>query len=255
MKDFLLPKTGGLAAIDVLDESDITDVLALHETARAALPADKKHFVPAQGTAFYQNFLSRQTGLMIGIRYSRKIIAQMTMESPMPLREAIALHVITNNDIRYFHASLDDNIVVFRSIETHPEFRGNNLEQYLLNFASELPFAHVADHLFAQVAANDKRVWNAYASFKFGIVGAAYDTQDKQPRFIFQKPAFGFDLVPDLIADEVDPMADFPAIIALTQREGLVGYYESGSKERLSFLRNREANNLMPFVARATGKK
>jgi len=255
MKDFLLPKTGSLAVIDLLSEADLEDVLALHEAARAALPADKKHFLLPQGTAYFQNLLSHQTGLMVGIRAAGKIVAQMALVGPLPLREAIAFHSITHNDVPYHHASLSDTVVVFQSMATHPEFRGNDLERYLLSFASHLPFTQICDHVFAQIAVGNKRIWNAFISHQFCIVSAVYDPEDGQPRFIFQKPAFGFDLIPHLIADEVDPVADFPAIIALTQREGLVGHYEHGSKEKLSFVRNREEINLMPVMARVTAKK
>jgi hypothetical protein len=255
MKDFLLPKTGSLAAIDILSEADLDDVLTLHEAARAALPADRKHFLPPQGTAYFQNLLTHQTGLLVGIRAANKLIALMALEGPLTLREAIAFHSITNNDVPYHHASLADTVVVFKSMATHPDYRGNDLEKELLSFAATLPFAQVSGHVFAQIAVGNKRIWNAFISQKFCIVSAVYDSEDNQPRFIFQKPAFGFDLIPHLIADEVDPIADFPAIVALTQREGLVGHYEHGSKEKLSFVRNREEINLMPVIARVTAKK
>ncbi|MFA4993839.1 MAG: hypothetical protein WC521_00840 [Bdellovibrionales bacterium] len=255
MKDFLLPKTGGLAVIDILGDADLSDVMALHEAARTALPADKDFFLSPQGTAYFQNFLTHQTGIMVGIRAAGKLMAQMAMAAPAPLREAIALHAITNNDVPFHHASLNDTIVVFKSMATHPDYRGNDLEKYLLDFAIGLPFSQICDHVFAQISVGDKRVWNAFAGQKFGIVAAAYDPQDGKPRFIFQKPAFGFDLIPHIIADDVDPVADFSAIVSLTQREGLIGQYEYGSKEKLSFLRNREEINLMPVVARVSAKK
>jgi ribosomal protein S18 acetylase RimI-like enzyme len=250
MKEYTLPKTGGAARIGILDATDLPDVLALQEATRAALPSDKKMFILPQGTAYFQNFLTRQTGLMIGIRAEGKLIGQMGLMGPMDLREAIALHLITNNDVPFHHAALTDSVVIFKSLAAHPEWRGNDIAKALVEFALELPFTRVTSHVFAQISVGNKRSWDVFVRQGLAIVAAAYDPTDKQPRFIFQKPAFGFDFAPAIIADEVDPVADFPAIINLTQREGLVGIYEEGSKDKLAFLRSREALNLMPTMAR-----
>jgi hypothetical protein len=253
MKEFTLPKTGGIAKVDVLDDSDLCEVLALHEATRAALPADRKRYILPQGTAYFQNLLSRLTGLLVGIRAENKLVAQMGVMGPLTLREAIALHVITRNDVPFHHASLTDSVVVFKSMACHPEWRGNDLAKNLLSYASELPLAQICDHVFAQISVGNKRSWDGFARQNFGIVAAAYDPEDGLPRFIFQKPAFGFDFVPQPMADDVDPSADFSAIVSLTQREGLVGVCDNGSTEKLVFLRNREEINLMPVLARVGG--
>jgi hypothetical protein len=253
MKEFTLQKAGGLARIDILDAADLRDVIALHDLARAVLPPDKKTFILPQGAAFFQNLLTRMTGLMVGVRTENKLIAHMALMGPMPLRDAIFLKIITPNDVPFHHASLNDTVIVFKSMVIDPDWRGNDLSNNLVRFATELPFAQVCDHVFSQISVGDKRCWDVFARQKFGIVSAAYDPEDGAPRFIFQKPAFGFDFAPQIIADEVDPVTDFPAIVALTQRESLIGVYDENSTEKLVFLRSREQMSLMPTLARLSG--
>jgi hypothetical protein len=113
----------------------------------------------------------------------------------------------------------------------------------------------VVDHVFAQISAGNKRSWDVFARQKFGIVAAAYDPDDGLPRFIFQKPAFGFDFAPAVSADEVDPVVDFPAIVHLTQREAMVGLYEEHSTDKLAFLRSRDVLNLVPTLAKVHGRR
>ena len=254
MKEFTLPKAGVVARIQILDETDLPDVLALQEATREALPADKKMFILPQGTAYFQNLLARQTGLMIGIRTGGKLIGQMALMGPIDLREAIALRAITGNDVPFHHAALDDSVVIFKSMAAHPEWRGNDLSGSLISYALDLPITQVAAHVFAQVSVGNKRSWDPFLRFRFGIVAAALDPKDGKPRFVFQRPAFGFDFAPAVIADEADPTEDFAAIVNLTQREALVGVYDDGSTEKLAFMRNRETLNLMPTLARVGGK-
>ena len=255
MKEFTLPKTGGTATIDILHEADLSDVMKLHETARAALPEDRQRYILPQSASFFQNLLTRMTGMMVGIRANDILIAQMGLAGPLPLREAMAMHTITRNDVRYHHASLDDTVIVYKSLAAHPLWRDNDLEKNLVSFASSLPFTQVADHVFAQFSVGYKKAWEPFVRQKFGIVAAANDPEDGLPRFILQKPSFGFDLIPAIIADEVDPVFDFPAIISLTQREALVGIFENDASAKLSFLRNREEINLMPVLARVSKQK
>jgi hypothetical protein len=255
MTEFVLPKTGGVAKIDVLGPSDLPDVLALHETTRAALPADKKRFILPQSTDYFQNLLDGTTGLMIGIRAEDGLLlAQMALMGPMPLREAIASHMITHNDeIPFHHAGLGDSVLICKSITSLPDWRGNDLAKNLVTFAIELPIAKITDHMFAQISVGNKRSWDTFVHQGFGIVAAAYDPDDGLPRFIFQKPQFGWDFEPQIMADEVDPASDFQAIVSLTQREALVGIYQEGSRDKLVFLRNQEELNLMPTLARVPG--
>jgi ribosomal protein S18 acetylase RimI-like enzyme len=249
MKEYTLSKTGGTARVNILGADDIADVLALQDATRAALPAGMKMFVLPQGTAYFQNMLMNQTGMMVGIRTEGKLIAQMVLMGPMPLREAIALHAITNNDVAFPHAALTDSVVIFKSMAVHPNWRGNDLAKNLVTFALDMPFTRVAAHVFAQVSVGNKRSWDVFARQGFGIVAAAHDPNDGQPRFVFQRPSFGFDLSPEVIVDDVDPSADFAAIVNLTQRDALVGLYEQGSTDKLALMRNREASNLMPTLA------
>lgn len=252
MKEYILPKTGGMSKVHILDGGDLPDVLALQEATRAALPDDKKMFILPQGTAYFQNLLERQTGLMIGIRTEGKLIAQMALMGPMDLREAIAMRAITGNDITFHHAALTDSVIVFKSMAAHPDWRGNDLAGSLMSYALNLPVTQVAGHVFAQISVGNKRSWDVFMRQGFGIVAAAYDAKDGKPRFVFQKPAFGFDFAPAIIADDADPVADFSAIVNLTQREALVGVYDEGSTEKLAFMRSRETLNLMPTLAKVS---
>jgi GNAT superfamily N-acetyltransferase len=257
MKEYILPKAGGTARINIMDSADLRDVLHLQDRTRDALPADMKLFVLPQGINYFQNLLTRQTGILIGIRAQTLVgptlVAQMALMGPMTLREAIEGHLITFNDVPFHHASLTDSVVILKSMAVHPDWRGNDLSKHLLSFALDLPFTQVVDHVFAQISVGNKRSWDIFARGGFGIVGAALDPRDQQPRFIFQKPAIAFDFDHEVIADDVDPTKDFAAIVSLTQREALIGYYEKGSNEKLAFLRDRDTLHILPTIARAPG--
>lgn len=247
MKEFTLAKTGGIGTLSVLGEKELSAVLALQEQTRAHLPEDKKNFVLPQETPYFESLLNRSAGLMVGVHTDGALVAQMALKGPLPLREAIASRLITHNDVPFHHASLSDTVVVFKSMASDPVWRGNGLARNLVAFASELPFTRMCDHIFLQISVGNKRSWNVFSEQNFGIVAAAYDPDDGKPRFIFQKPAFGFDFEPQIMADEVDPVADFPAIVSLTQREGLIGVYAEGSVEKLIFLHSREEAERLPL--------
>ena len=251
MKAFTLPQTGETAQISVLTADDLVDVLALHATTRASLPADKKRFILPQNDAYFHNLVNGVTGVMVGIRApDGTLIAQMGLMGPLSLREAIAEEAITHNDVPFHHASLNDSVIVFKSIAAHPDWAGNGLAKQMMAFALELPLVRVAAHVFAQTSASNVRGWSLFTQHQFGIVSAAYDPLDGLPRFIFQRPAFGFEFSPAIIADDADPIEDFPAIVALTQREALIGICDPDARGKLAFMRNREASTLVPTVAR-----
>ncbi|MDD3371228.1 MAG: hypothetical protein PHE27_05315 [Alphaproteobacteria bacterium] len=253
MKEYILPKTGGVGRIDVLGGNALPDVMALHEATRAALPDDKKRFILPQGSDYFANLLNRVTGLMIGIRAEGQLIAQLALMGPMPLREAIAKQIITHNEVPFHHASLSDSVMVFKSMASNPVWRGNDLSNQLVSFAVDLPMVRITDHMFTQISVGNKRSWDTFLrKHGFGIVSAAYDPDDGLPRFIFQRPSFGFDFEPQIMADDVDPMDDFSAIVSLTQREGLIGRYQEGSTEKMAFQRNREDFIVLPTLARVS---
>jgi ribosomal protein S18 acetylase RimI-like enzyme len=257
MMEYLLPKAGYKAHVRMLEGADLNSVLALQDKTREALPSDMKMFILPQSIAYFQNLLMRQTGIMVGIHAQTPagsvLIAQMALMGPIVLRDAIAQNFITyNSEAPFHHAGLTDSVVICKSMAVHPDWRGNDLAQHLVSFALTLPFTRVADHVFAQISVGNKRSWDVFARQGFGIVAAAYDPKDGQPRFIFQKPAIAFDFADAIIVDEVDPLEDFAAIVNLTQREALIGYYEQGASQKLAFLRNRDVLNIMPTLARVT---
>ena len=219
MKKFTLPKSGGAATIDILAETDLDDVIELHDWTRANLPPDKKQFILPHGTTYFEDLLSQKTGLMIGIRTGGLLIAQIALKGPMGLDDAINDQVITHNDVTFYHASLNDTVVVIKSLASHPEWRGNELAKTLVNYAVEIPFTKDCDHMFAQISAANKHSWDIFLSQGFGLVAAGYDPDDELPRFIIQRPKEGFNVE---LADITDLENDFPAIVRLTRDEAVV---------------------------------
>jgi hypothetical protein len=255
MQKSITLRAGGSAFIDQLGASDLPEVLALQDAAYASLSLTLKSATRFQSTAYFQNLLTRQTGVMVGVRTEGKLIAQLCLLGPMDVSEAIALHVVTDNDVPFSHAALTDSVIVFKDMSVHPHWRDTNLEASLVAYALELPMCRIANHIFTQVFAEDKKSHDTYALQGFGLVAAAEDLKSRQPTFIFQKPIFGFDFSPTIIVDDVDPILDFSAIVNLTQRDALVGLYEKGSNDRLEFFRNRDVLNIMPTLAKMQGQK
>ena len=240
---FNLPKTGKSATVEKLDMPHLAQILALLDATRAALPDTQKMFVLPQNAAYFQAFLDGSKGVMIGARCEGQLIAQMVVMGPLTLDDAIASNAITRNDVPFHHAQTTDTVVIAKSMAVHPDWRGNELSQHMVAMMETLPTTRAADHMFAQISAGNLRSWELFLRQGFGIVAAAIDPQDKQPRFILQKPISGFALETDTQVKDIDPIADFAAIVRLTGRESLIGQLNNGN----------ESFNLAFASAAATG--
>jgi ribosomal protein S18 acetylase RimI-like enzyme len=252
LNEFKLLKTGGMARAEILAPDHLEDVLALHEATRAALPAEQKMFVLPQKPEYFEKFLTQKEGVVLGITTSGKLIAQIMIMGPMPLEDVISKRAVTRNEIMFHHVGALDQCVAIKSMAVHPDFRGNELSQHILTAALDLPFVRQADQAFAQISADNARSWELFLKNGFGIVGAATDPGDQKARFILQKPVGGFSLDVAPSADDVDPAADFPAIVRLTQRDGLIGRIDEdapGNGLHLAFFASAEISGVLPRVA------
>jgi ribosomal protein S18 acetylase RimI-like enzyme len=249
---FKLPKTGETAGAELLTPAHLEEVLALHETTRAALPTEQKMFVLPQKPDYFEKFLTQKDGVMLGIIAGEKLIAQLAIMGPLPLEDVIGKHAITRNEIAFHHVGALDQIVVIKSMAVHPDYRGNELSQHILAAALDLPFVRQADQVFCQISVDNNRSWELFLKNGFGIVGAGVDPGDQKARFILQKPANGFSFDQAPSADDVDPVEDFPAIARLTQREGLIGLIDEDAPTpgpRLAFSASTEISGVLPRVA------
>ena len=252
INEFKLPKTGTTGKIEILTPAHLPQVLALHEATRAALPEKQKMFVLPQAPDYFEKFLGQKAGQMIGISTNGQLVAQIIVMGPLTREDAVAKRAVTRNDIAYHHVGVMDTLVAIKSMAVHPEFRGNELSQHLVQAALELPLTHNVDHAFAQISVENTRSWELFLRNGFGIVAAAVDPTDSKPRFILQKPlgGFSFDMAPS--ADDVDPATDFPAIMLLTHREGLIGRIDDDAtllgELKLAFSGNAELEGALPII-------
>jgi ribosomal protein S18 acetylase RimI-like enzyme len=236
IREFTLPRTGDTGHIEVLGVEHLAQVLALQDETRSALPAAQKMFVLPQSTEYFSRLLERRNGLMIGIRVKGQLVSQMAMMGPLTLEDAMAQGAVTRNEVPFHHAETFDLIVVAKSMAVHPDWRGNELSQHMLEAALDQPFARTADHVFAQISVDNVHSWELFLRHGFGIVAAAIDSSDSKPRFVLQKPALGFALRPAASLDNIDSSADFAAIMRLTGREALIGQLDdSGNSPQLAF--------------------
>ena len=235
IKEFLLPRSNSQASVEVLGPEHLAQVLALQDETRAALPEAQKMFVLPQTAEYFRDLLGQESGLMIGVRVRGQLIAQMALMGPISLADAIARNAITRNEIQFHHAGTYESVVITKSVTVHPDWRGNDLAAIMLETVLSLPLARMADHVFAQISADNIRSWDIFLRNGFGIVAAAIDPRDQNPRFIVQKPALGFALHSSSGAQDLDHVADFAAIVRLTQREGLIGQLDDGVAFKLAF--------------------
>ncbi|HUY67997.1 MAG TPA: GNAT family N-acetyltransferase [Alphaproteobacteria bacterium] len=249
---FTLPKTGAIAMIQILGPEHLPGVLALQDATRRALPAAQKNFVLPQSADYFEQFLTRAAGLMIGVLCDDELIGQMAVMGPLSLDEMAKKQAVTRNEVKFHHVGLMDAMAVAKSMAVHPDYRGNEISQHLLAAALETPLAQSVDHVFAQISAENAFSWDLFLRNGFGIIGAAIDPGDRRPRFILQKPVHGFVFERGPSADEVDPAADFTAIVRLTQREGLVGRLDEMAgvaAPRLAFLATTDVSVPLPLAA------
>ncbi|MDX2028470.1 MAG: GNAT family N-acetyltransferase [Alphaproteobacteria bacterium] len=241
MNEVSLPKTGDTAIPELLEPQHLSEVLALQDATRAALPDDQKMFVLPQPSAYFEKLLARENGLMLGMRVDGKLVAQIALMGPLTLEEAMDKNIITRNDVAFHHAGPSESVIVMKSMSVHPEWGGNGLSQHLLQAALGLPSVRVADHVFAQISAENNRSWALFLRNGFGIVAAAVDPQDKKPRFVLQRPALGFALHNLPSVEDSNPLADFSSIMRMTQREALVGRLDDVAGMKLAFHAPSEA--------------
>jgi hypothetical protein len=147
---------------------------------------------------------------------------------------------LTRNEISLHHAAPSDFAVIAKSMAVHPEWRGNELSQHMLEMALSLPITRRADHMFAQISAENTLSWELFLREGFCIVAAAIDPLDNKPRFIVQKPSLGFSVHHMHTTGGIDPVTDFPAIMRMTQREALIGQMDSVEKAKLVFYASAE---------------
>lgn len=235
IKQFRLPKSGEVATIRILDADDLPKVLKLQDDTRAALPESQKMFVLPQSSTYFQGLLTRENGLMIGVVVADKLVSQMAVMGPMSLADVVEQQKLTRNEVHFHHANDVDSVIMAKSMTVHPDWRGNELSQHMLETVLDLPLVRRTDHVFAQISVDNIRSWELFLRHGFGIIAAAIDPQDHKPRFIVQKPSAGFALHLQQSADDVDAGADFAAIMRLTQREALVGMLDDGIAFKLAF--------------------
>lgn len=235
LRDYVLPKTGGKATIGLLDIADLPHVLTLQDETRHALPEAQKMFVLPQTEDYFSKLLTHENGLMLGVSVDGKLIAQMAVMGPVRLEDAIHHNLITRNEVRFHHAGEWERVVMAKSMAVHPDWRGNDLSKLMVETMLSLSQVRAADHVFAQISADNMRSWDIFLRHGFGIVAAAIDPNDHKPRFILQRPALGFALHPHYAVDNIDPTADFAAILRLTDREALVGCPDMGVGFKLAF--------------------
>ena len=235
IKQFTLPKSGAIATIRTLDLNDLAHVISLQDATRDALPEAQKMFVLPQSSAYFEQLLSHHNGIMIGVFAGDTLVGQMAVMGPLTLGKAIEQQKLTRNEVHFHHAADTDSIVLAKSMTVHPNWRGNEISQQMLTSMMDLPFVRATDHIFAQISVDNVRSWELFLHQGFGIVAAVIDPQDHKARFIVQKPSLGFALHAEQSADDVDPGADFAAIMRLTQREALVGMLDEGIAFKLAF--------------------
>ena len=240
IKEIKLPKSNETASVEVLGVEHLAQVLALQDETRNALPESQKMFVLPQQPAYFRDLLSGETGVMVGVRVRGQLVAQMALMGPLKLCDAISRNAITRNEVTLHHAGQFESVVIAKSMTVHPAWRGNELSGIMLESVLTLPMARTADHVFAQISADNIRSWDIFLRNGFGIVAAAIDPQDDKPRFIVQRPALGFALHETAGAYDMDHVSDFAAIVRLTQREALSGRLDDGVAFKLAFYASTE---------------
>jgi ribosomal protein S18 acetylase RimI-like enzyme len=236
VRAFHLFRTGDEAKIEVLGIEHLAQVLALQDETRFALPEAQKMFILPQSVEYFARFLERRNGLMVGVRVLGQLVAQMVMMGPLTLEDAITRNAITRNDVPFHHAENADLVVIAKSMAVHPKWRGNELSRHMLQAALEQPLARMADHVFAQISADNSHSWELFLDLGFGIVAAAVDPSDQKPRFILQKPVLGFSLHPVTSVDDIEPLANFSSIVRLTGIEAMIGQRDAAASDvRLAF--------------------
>jgi hypothetical protein len=235
IREYKLPKANEIAAIEILEPQHLAQVLALQDATRNALSADQKMFVLPQKPDYFEKLLARKNGFLIGVCVKNQLIAQIAVMGPLTLEEAIDRNAITRNEISFHHAETTDLVVVAKSMAVHPVWRGNELSQHILQAMLEIPAVRAADHVFAQISAENQRSWELFVKNGFGIVAASIDPEDFKPRFILQKPALRFAFYPTPSIEDIHPATNFSSIMRLTGQEALIGQIDSIDPNKLAF--------------------
>ena len=247
MHEIVLKKANVTAQVDILSMKDLPSVVSLHNNTIASLPEDKKRFVLPQTEDYFSNLLSELTGVMVGLKVKGELIAQIALVGELSIDETVERKLLTKNNVSFHHVNSEDSIVIVKSLVSNPDWRGNDLCSHIIKESFKTPLVLSSDHLLTQISADNECSVKKFLGYGFGIVAAGYDPIDTLPRLIFQKPVAGFNFVPNVVADDVDPVADFSAIMKLTERQALVGVLEDNLHDSLSFLEVAEARSKQAF--------
>jgi GNAT superfamily N-acetyltransferase len=197
-------------------------------------------FVLPQSKEYFEKLLNRRNGFMVGVRRGDDMIAQIAMMGPFTLEEAITTNAITRNDVNFHHAEPTDLVVIAKSMAVHPDYRGNDLSQSILEAALDQTLVRTSDHVFAQISVENARSWELFLRHGFCITAAAIDQSDQKPRFIVQKPAMGFALHYASSVDGIHAYGDFVDIMSLTGREALIGQFDMIGTGQLAFYASQD---------------
>jgi hypothetical protein len=228
-------KQQNMFALEILKPASSRELLTLQKNARDILYSE-----PYSAAAF-DKFLTRENGLMIGLREAGELIAQVTLFGPILFEEANDKNLITHNDVLFHHAQPSELVIVLKSMMIRSAGRENEIARKLLPAALAQPMSRVVDHIFAQTSAEIAEDWLSFLHNGFGVVAAAVDSNGHQPRFILQKPALGFSLYPEASEENIDPVKDFTDIMRLTRQDALVGQCDLLLESKLALHARTEA--------------
>ena len=221
-KLILLSKYNQTATVETLAPKHLDEILLLQQTIIDALPENQKRFMIERRPNYFSRFLNKIDGQMLGIFLGNRLISQGVVMSDITLGEAKEQNAITKNDI-IFHYALDtDTISVIKSVGVHPEFRGNNLAQRILDAAYSLSAVKNSQHIFAQISADNHKSLEIFLRNKFFVISAHNDPTDLRTRYVLQRSKAKIKMVTPAKFKNID-FTNISLVNELTQRQLLIG--------------------------------
>jgi hypothetical protein len=171
-----LPKTGGAYQIVKLSAANIAAITALHKAVHAELPEEKKCFLMSKDSTTFQKHLDRGN-VILGCIHEGQLIAQSLMTLP----EAGQPHELINDMIS---PPKPENAVILGGMVVHPDYRGNHLQNVMLEARISLASAMGRNDIISSADIGNVTSWRNLLEkgLEINTIGAR---KDGTLRYIF----------------------------------------------------------------------
>lgn len=165
-----LPKTGGTYSLVLLSRNHINAMLELEEAVHGNLQEDQRaDIVPHDRAAFERHF--DEGHIAVGLMHQGRIAAQSLLL--LPSAQYPDTHI---KDMRF--GVKPEKVAVLSGMRVLPEYRGNNIQNLMIEARLGLALQNSRPHVITECAARNKASWHNLLQDGLAIHSMGRDPDD-----------------------------------------------------------------------------